>query len=104
MRKIGIILIFIIYTELLFSQIITSEPAYPTAQDSVVIYYDATQGDSGLMGYTGDVYVHTGATVNGERWQNVIGSWGDDAAQPQLTRINPDLYKLTIGDPYEFYN
>ena len=99
-----IISLFIFFICVVNGQIITSDPQYPTARDSIVIYYDATQGDSGLKGYSGDVYAHTGVTVDGERWQNVMGSWGDNNTQPQLTRIETNLYKLAIGNPYKFYN
>ena len=87
-----------------YSQVITTEPSFATVNDSIVIIFDATKGDQGLMGYTGKVYTHTGATINGTRWQHVIGNWGDDNAQPELTRIDTDLYKLVIGKPHTFYS
>ncbi len=85
------------------AQIITSDPVYPTENDSIIIYYDATLGDGGLKGYTGDVYTHTGVTINGGRWQHVIESWGNDDTQPKLIRTSTDRYKLVIGNPHEFY-
>ena len=40
---------------------VTTVPALPTSSDSITVTFDATQGDKGLMGYTGnDVYAHTG--------------------------------------------
>jgi len=104
MKKQTGLLVIILIANLLSAQLITSIPAYPTENDSIVIYFDATQGDAGLQGYTGNVYTHTGATINGNRWQNVIGSWGNDNTQPQLTRIDTDLYELIIGYPHEFYS
>ena len=88
----------------LIGQVITSSPPFPTKEDSIIITFDATKGDQGLMGYTGNVFVHTGVTINGNRWQNVIGDWGNDTNQPQLTRIADDLYELVIGFPHEFYD
>ncbi len=84
-------------------QVLTSDPPFPTQNDSIIIYYDATLGDGGLQGYNGKVYAHTGVTVDGQRWRNVVGEWGNDNTQPELTRIDTDLYKLVIGDPAEFY-
>ncbi|MCK4447655.1 MAG: hypothetical protein KAW56_11320, partial [Candidatus Marinimicrobia bacterium] len=96
--------IILIFAYNLFAQVVTSIPTYPTQYDSIVIYFDATRGDAGLQGYTGNVYTHTGVNINGNRWQNVIGSWGNDNTQPQLTRIATDLYELIIGYPHEFYS
>jgi len=91
------------------AQIVTSAPTYPTENDSIVIYFDATQsGASELLNYTGTVYVHTGVTIDSAgvktiTWKYVIGTWGNNSTQPALTREGPNLYKLTIGYPRQFY-
>ena len=59
---------------------ITVDPPFPTADELVTIYFDAT--GTGLEGYTGTVYTHTGLTVDGEDWLFVIGDWGDNSTQP----------------------
>ena len=79
-----------------FSQVVYSDPALPTADEPVIIYFNAE--GTGLDGYTGDVYTHTGITIDNNRWQHVIGSWGNNSTQPQLTRLDDNLYKLDI-DP-----
>jgi 1,4-alpha-glucan branching enzyme len=97
------------FYQISFSQIVTTTPTYPTQNDSIVVYFDATQtGASELLNYTGTVYAHTGVTVDSagvktKNWQYVIGSWGQ-TNQPMLTRLGPNLYKLTIGFPRKFYN
>ena len=78
---------------LLFAQV-TTDPALPSADAPVTIFLDAT--GTGLDGYTGDVYAHTGITIGTALWQNVIGSWGNNATQPKLTRTAANLYKLDI--------
>ncbi|MCF6167954.1 alpha-amylase family glycosyl hydrolase [Lutibacter sp.] len=86
-----------------FSQV-TTNPTIPIVSGEITIIFDAT--GTGLDGYTGDVYAHTGVTVNGAQWQNVIGSWGDNTTQPQLTRdsSSPNLYTLLIApDIFSFY-
>jgi len=94
----------LLFSGFAFSQIVTSTPAYPTENDSIVVYFDASQsGASELLNYTGTLYVHTGVTTNLGQWQHVIGSWGQ-TNQPSLTRISPNYYKLTIGYPRKFYN
>ncbi|MEZ4761931.1 MAG: hypothetical protein R3C26_01600 [Calditrichia bacterium] len=35
-------------------------PEFPTENDSIVVIFDATEGDGGLQGFNGDVYAHTG--------------------------------------------
>jgi glycosidase len=104
--KILLILIFT-FSEIGFSQIVTSIPTYPTESDSIVIYFDATQnGASALLNYTGTVYAHTGVytSKNSSTWQYVIGTWGNNGTQPSLQRLGTNLYKLTIGYPRAFYN
>lgn len=101
---ITILFFVIITTTISFTQIVTTTPAYPTQNDSIVILFDATQpGATALLNYTGTVYAHTGVTSNLGTWQHVIGTWGQ-TNQPALTRINANLYKLTIGYPRTFYS
>ncbi len=74
-------------------QIVTTDPAIPTADEAVTLTFNAT--GTGLEGYTGDVYAHTGITVDGNQWQYVIGSWGN-TNQPLLTNIGTDMYELEL--------
>ncbi|MCF6268690.1 MAG: T9SS type A sorting domain-containing protein [Melioribacteraceae bacterium] len=103
LTKLSLIIFFI--TINLTAQVVVSNPEFATESDSIVIIFDATQGGQGLMGYTGNVYAHTGVytSLNNTNWQHVIGSWGNNATQPKLIRIDTDLYKLVIGYPREFY-
>ena len=93
MKKIAVITSLIFSFNALFAQL-TTNPVFPAADDPVTIYLDAT--GTGLEGYTGDVYTHTGVTVDGNQWQNVIGSWGNNTTQPMLTNVGTDLYELEI--------
>jgi len=101
------ILIFLIIFSFngLHSQVIVTTPTLPTASDEVLITFNATMGGGGMAGYTGDVYAHTGVTIDDNQWQHVIGQWGNNSTQPQLTRIGDDLYELLITPSIkEFYN
>ncbi len=74
---------------------VTTDPALPTQGAAVTITFDAT--GTALEGYTGDVYAHTGVTIDGDgRWKHVIGSWGSNSTQPKLTNTGTDLYELQI--------
>jgi hypothetical protein len=85
------------------AQIITIDPPFPTADEPATVYFNAI--GTALESYTGSVYAHTGVTVNGEQWQNVIGNWNVNSSQPRLTNIEADLYKLEITPSIrEFYS
>lgn len=61
----------------LLSQVITTNPVFPTASDAVVITFNADKGDMGLKDYTGDdLYAHTGVitdkSTGGSDWKYVI--------------------------------
>lgn len=67
----------------------------PDDTDSATLLFDKT--GTGLETYTGTIYAHTGVTINDSAdWQNVIGSWGDNAAQPALTLVSGNTYKLDL--------
>ncbi|MDT8418422.1 MAG: alpha-amylase family glycosyl hydrolase, partial [Lutibacter sp.] len=103
MKKILLILLFLL-PFFAFSQAVTTAPTIPTANSEITITFNAV--GTPLDGYTGDVYAHTGVTINGAQWQNVIGTWGSNTTQPKLTRStsNANLYTLVITPTvYGFY-
>ncbi len=99
------------------AQVVTTEPEFPTANESVTIYFDASQGTGGLEGYNGDIYAHTGlitdVSADGSDWQHVITPWPDgtnnaeantDKNRLQQVEGEPNLYKLEITPSIrEFY-
>ena len=92
MRTKLLIIFLFASVQLLFSQIVTTTPAYPTENDYIVVYFDATQsGASELLNYTGTVYAHTGVftNLNNSLWQYVIGVVGNNSTQPALTKDKP---------------
>lgn len=94
MKKIILLILTLIVFINAKSQI-TTDPEYPFADQSVIVYFDATGTD--LQGYSGDIYAHTGVKIEGNsEWQHVIGSWGNNSTQPKLTKISSDYYKLEI--------
>ncbi|RLD53429.1 MAG: hypothetical protein DRJ05_16510, partial [Bacteroidetes bacterium] len=100
-----VLVIGLLLPGILSSQIVYTDPALPTADEAVTVYFNAV--GTPLEGYTGDVYAHTGLYVNGvtANWDYVIESWGNNTTQPQLTPIDVDLYKLEITPSInDFYN
>lgn len=85
------------------SQTIYSEPALPVQGDAVTIFFNAEGTD--LEDYTGDIYTHSGVHIeNVGQWQYVIGDWGDNEAQPQLNKLEDNLYEFVITPSIEeFY-
>ncbi|RMH61097.1 MAG: T9SS C-terminal target domain-containing protein [Calditrichaeota bacterium] len=87
------------------AQVVYTDPPQATANDTFDVIFDATQGDGGLKDYSGsDVYAHTGVTIEGEGpWQYVIANWSTNLSKAKLTKIGTNLWKLHIGDPYNYY-
>jgi 1,4-alpha-glucan branching enzyme len=107
-KSILTVLLSLIFCSAIFGQVVVSDPLYSTQYDSIVVYFDATEGDQGLMGYTGDdVYAHTGVITNYSTvpsdWKHVIAAWNVNIPKARLTRISTDYYKLVIGFPREYY-
>lgn len=96
------LLVILFFTFLLpaFAQVITWEPPFPMDQDSITVIFNAAQGNQGLMGYTGDVYAHTGVLTNlsptPSAWRYVKTSWGQNTPETKLERIGTDLYRFKI--------
>ncbi|MDD5696232.1 MAG: alpha-amylase family glycosyl hydrolase, partial [Bacteroidales bacterium] len=100
---------FILTPSFSFSQLISSDPTFPTDQDEVVITFNAALGSAGLASYTGDVYAHTGViTPNSTApndWKYVQADWGENIPKCKMTRIGTDLYQLTITPTVrQYYN
>ncbi len=92
MKKIFLLLVYLITTAG-FSQV-SWQSATPESNQSGTILFDKT--GTPLASYTGTIYAHTGVTLNGTAWQNVKGTWGDNAVQPALTLVSGNIYKLDI--------
>jgi glycosidase len=86
---------------LLRAQLLTSDPAFPAADQAVTITFNAALGDAGLKGFTGDVYAHTGVitdkSTSGSDWKYVKAGWSENIPACKLTRIGTDLYTLNIS-------
>ena len=75
---------------------ITTVPELPVASQSVTITFNSAE-ESRLGYYTGDLYAHTGVFIEDSTgWQHVIGDWGVNAEQPQLTHLGSGIYELEI--------
>lgn len=83
----------------LSAQLITTDPAAPTDDQSVTITFDATQGTAGLANCSCDVYLHTGVITNNSSgnsdWKYVQTEWGVANADWKLSPVNGESNKYT---------
>lgn len=89
------------------TQICWYEPADGSLTDALTFYFDAAQGDAGLKGYTGDIYMHSGVLTTDSNsdsdWKH-SAQWCDNDARYRLSPTGQtDLYTFTIT-PSEFFN
>jgi len=109
MKKVFFTILFLLSINL-SAQVISSEPQFPTIQDSIVVYFNAneiTGRGKELATYSGTVDVHTGVltnkSINDGDWKYVIAEWSQNPAKAQTVRTSPGYYKLTIGNPFQYY-
>ncbi len=108
MKKFASFFSFLLAFQWLTAQVVWTEPAFPTQDDQVVLYYDATEGNGALTGVI-PVYIHTGVITsesNGPNdWQNVIGNWGTADGQVLMTPLGNSLHSFNFGGQTlaEFY-
>ncbi|MGE5500233.1 MAG: hypothetical protein ACM3Q2_19330, partial [Syntrophothermus sp.] len=71
-----------VFVQTLAAQVVTLYPSFATENDSIRVVFNVQQATrKDLVGYTGDVYAHTGVTIGTSRWQHVIESWGNNTTQ-----------------------
>lgn len=105
MRKLFIFLVG--FCALAVSAQVSTVPAIiqPGYTGEIVITYDATRGNGGMVGAT-KCYAHTGlitsASSSDTDWKNVVGGWRA-ASQPELTSLGNNKWELVIPNMYEFY-
>ena len=105
MRKLFIFLVGL--CALAVSAQVSTVPAIiqPGYTGEIVITFDATKGNGGMVGAT-KCYAHTGlitsASTSDSDWKNVIGSWRK-TTQPELTSLGDNKWELVIPNMFEFY-
>lgn len=97
--------ILLLFTALLlhlqtFSQVITTNPALPVANQQVTITFNAEKGSGGLKNYSGDVYAHTGVitskSTSDSDWRYVKASWDENIADCKMVKTGSNTYVLSI--------
>jgi 1,4-alpha-glucan branching enzyme len=108
------ILVFLfLFSVHLFATPVSTIPPFPTRFDSITVFYNASAGNAALKGAEGLLYAHTGVitdkSTSPSDWKYVITPWPGEAPganQDKNTLIpeDEDLYKLPVGNPYDFYS
>lgn len=106
------ILAFVVAITLSFgieAQILWTDPAFPTQDDQVTLYYDASEGNAGVMGVI-PVYIHTGVITTSSNgptdWQHVVGNWGTADSEVLMQYTSNNIYTFNFGGLTlaDFYN
>ena len=94
-----ILLLLIFSSQLTWSQVVTTSPAFPSENSEVTVTFDASQGNQGLKDFTGDVYAHTGVITNqstsNSDWKYAT-TWGDNNEKYKLTPLDNNKWQLNI--------
>ena len=94
------------YSFVTSAQVVSTSPPFPKESDSIVITFDAKEGNAGLSGFTGTVYVHTGVITNlsttSKDWRYTKGTWGTSNA-PVMTSIGNDKYTASTSNIRTYY-
>ncbi|MFN8309696.1 MAG: PKD domain-containing protein [Chitinophagales bacterium] len=84
------------------SIILNSNVTAYSKDDSLVIVYDATQGQSTLQ-TAAKVYMHSGVQYHPfGGWNNVVGNYGQDDGIGQMRSLGSNKWTITI-DPASYY-
>lgn len=101
MKRLIQLFAFLVITVAANAQVTTS-PSPALAEGPVTLTFNKT--GTGLASYTGIIYAHIGVTVNGNTWQYVKGSWGNNTTQPALVNTGGSNYQLTLTpDLYTYF-
>jgi hypothetical protein len=106
-----VFLLLAMCSSLSFAQVVWTVPTFPTADDAVTIYFDASQGTGGLAACNCDIYIHTGVITNLSTslsdWKYVQTTWGQANADWKLTPVPgmPNVFTYQIGPSVtDYYN
>ncbi|MFA5815010.1 MAG: alpha-amylase family glycosyl hydrolase [Bacteroidales bacterium] len=83
------------------AQVVRTEPAFPTEDDSITVIFDASKGNAGLINFTGDIWAHTGVITNlstgPTNWKYVVAGWSENTNKAKLKSLGNNLWELKIG-------
>ena len=97
----SLLLVLILTNSTTHAQVVTFEPNFATQYDSLTVYFDATQGNGALEGFTGRVFLHTGVITSqsnsGSDWKYVPAGWESYPLNLEAEQVGQNLWKFTFG-------
>ncbi len=82
------------------SQILWTDPTFPTQDDVVTLYYNALEGNGEVAGVQ-PLYCHTGVITslseNESDWQHVQGNWGTADSNVLMNYLGDNIYTFDFG-------
>jgi glycosidase len=109
-KRLLLLFFALFYPALVFAQAIQTVPAFPTESDEITIIFNAEEEESqSFVGYSGDVYAHTGVIIseddkNSGAWSFVKTEWGENTEDTKLTRTGNSTWELQISNVREYYD
>jgi 1,4-alpha-glucan branching enzyme len=91
------------------SQILTSDPPFPTQDDEITVFYNVASGNAAISAGTIPVYAHSGIVTQADadncinNWQYVQGNWGTADPSVVMTPVGSGVHKIVIT-PQDFYS
>jgi oligosaccharide 4-alpha-D-glucosyltransferase len=93
-----LIIISFLIAQITYAQVAWLTPENPAMNDTVVLTYNAKQGNGALKNYDGTIFLHTGAitdkSIDGGDWKHVTGNWGEDDERVKMTGVGNGLHKF----------
>jgi hypothetical protein len=90
------------------AQLLSTNPLFAKDTDNITITADATKGNQGLLGFAGNVYVHTAVITNLSTgpadWRYSKFTWGSTDAAALCTPAGANKWSYTINNIRAFYN
>ena len=107
MKRILLLLCVFLFASFCHSQLLIWTPDFPKDNDNVTITVDATKGNQGLLGFSGNVYVHTGVITNlssgPSNWRYSKFTWGSTEAAALATPAGTNKWSYTINNIRTFF-
>ncbi|MCF8304011.1 MAG: LamG domain-containing protein, partial [Bacteroidales bacterium] len=108
LKMVSALMAFMLVAGIAYSQMpeaISIDPPDATAFDELTLTIDANEScpDGDLLGVS-QVFIHSGVTINGEQWQNVIDfdGQGQNGQSPELTDNGDGTWSITYV-PADYY-
>lgn len=99
--KIYLTLLLLVLHIALRGQVVTTEPKFLTKYDDITVYFNAAEGNAGLLNVPPPIYAHAGLITdqssNGSDWKFVQGEWGKPDPKILMTPVGPNLYAISYN-------